>query len=263
LSTWNYLKPLAAAADLATVLDEIRESGFGAELWLDWTAAPQVFERPRWPEIRKLCSGLPALSAHTGLIKYFSLETLCEEMNLCAYLGADPLVCHPRSFGIDVSTWAPKGKRKLTAEDRSRIGVILKQACDRSLRVALENGPLNVLTQVLEVMADHPAFDHLGICIDTGHAHMHSKLYESPTLEYIRSFRDHLVHLHLHDNRGLEDEHLVPGLGTIDWPVIFAELAGYKYNGQFVFELATGDPQDSAERARNYIRDQLRTASSR
>jgi sugar phosphate isomerase/epimerase len=190
------------------------------------------------------------------------METLCEEMDLCAYLRADPLVCHPRSFGLDVSTWAHQGELKLSREDRSRIGVILKEAADRSLRLALENGPSDLLANVLEAMSDHPAFEHLGICVDTGHAHMHSRLSVSPTLEFLRTFRNYLIHLHLHDNQGEEDEHLVPGSGTIEWAEVFKELAENRYCGQFVFELAGSDPDVSAEQAKEFVQDHLHNTVS-
>lgn len=262
LSTWNHLKPYGDRADLRTVLHGIRAGGFGAELWLDWTADPQAFDRSRWPEIKDLCSGSPRLSAHTRLVKYFSMETLCEEMDLCAYLGADPLVCHPRSLGLDVSTWAPRWDLRLSSEDKRRIGIILKEAAARSIRIALENGPPDLLIQVLEEMADHPAFGHLGICIDTGHAHMHSRLYESPILKFIRDFRKSLIHLHVHDNHGEEDEHLVPGTGTIAWVEVFEELAKYEYDGQIVFELGESNPEDTANRARSFVQDHLRRAVS-
>lgn len=257
LSTWNYLKPYGNNADLGAALRRIRMQGFGAELWLDWTAAPQLFDRSRWSQIKELCSGLPSLSAHTRLIKFFSMEVLREEMDLCAYLGADPLVCHPRSFGLDVSTWSAAGGLQLGREDWNRIGNILREAAARPMRLALENGPLDLLSQVLERMADHPAFNHLGICIDTGHANMHSRLYESPAQEFIRAFKSRVIHLHLHDNRGQEDEHLVPGQGTVRWPEFLVDLERTGFNGQIVFELADSDPEAAAVSARGFVQEHL------
>jgi len=51
-------------------------------------------------------------------------------------------------------------------------------------------------------------------CLDTGHAHLSSRL----TLEtWIRQLGKNLAHLHLHDNFGKDDEHLPPGRGSIDF----------------------------------------------
>jgi sugar phosphate isomerase/epimerase len=256
-STWNYLKPYGNAADLRVALQKIESAGFGAELWLDWTADPGLLHRTRWSETKEFCSGLPALSAHSRLIKYFSMEALLEEMDLCAYLGADPLVCHPRSFGLDVSTWSSRANLQLNSRDRDRIGGILREAAARSLRVALENGPLDLLSQVLELMAGHPACDHLGICVDTGHANMHGALYESPAPQFIRFFKGRLIHLHLHDNQGQEDEHWVPGQGSIRWSEVFQQIAECGYNGHIVFELSANEPEVAAEKAREFVRSHL------
>lgn len=254
LSTWNYLQAYGSATDLRSALRTIRAGGFGVELWLNWSADPWLFKRPQWPQIRELCAGLPALSAHSALTQRFSLETLYEEMDLCAYLGADPLVCHPRTLGLDVGTLAARWDMQLNEEDIARIADILEQAAARSLRLSLENGPPDLLTHVLEQMADHPAHDYLGICIDTGHANMHSRLYESPAPQLIRRFRSRLIHLHLHDNHGERDEHLVPGQGTIGWPSVFEELIQSGYTGQMVFELADKEPEIAAERASRFVR---------
>lgn len=35
----------------------------------------------------------------------------------------------------------------------------------------------------------------------------------------------HTVSCHLHDNHGFNDEHLIPGDGTIDWNRLFSRLA--------------------------------------
>ncbi len=150
ISTWNYLKPFGDKADFKDSLAQIRSQGFGAELWLDWYADPTLFQRSNWETVKELCNGLPGLSAHTGQIHKFSLPALVEEMDLCAFLGADPLVCHPRSFGLDVGTWDLRSNLLLSKEDKDLIGIILSEAAGRSLRLALENGPLDLLEQVLE-----------------------------------------------------------------------------------------------------------------
>ncbi len=173
VSTWNYLNRFGEKADFNCSLARIRSQGFGVELWLDWYADRTTFHRSNWETVKELCHGLPSLSAHTGQIHRFSLPALIEEMDLCAYIGADPLVCHPGSLGLKAGIQDLRSNMLLNKEDRDLIGVILSEASGRSLRLALENGPLDLLQQVLEAMADHPCFGQLGICIDTGHANMH------------------------------------------------------------------------------------------
>ena len=46
-----------------------------------------------------------------------------------------------------------------------------------------------------------------------------------PIREAIRQLAPHIVTCHVHDNNGLSDQHLCPGLGTCDFDAVFEELA--------------------------------------
>ncbi|MEW5920048.1 MAG: sugar phosphate isomerase/epimerase family protein [Bacillota bacterium] len=61
----------------------------------------------------------------------------------------------------------------------------------------------------------------LRACLDTGHVNIFSSI---PITEWISSLGDYLAHFHIHDNHGIDDEHLPPGRGNID----FSWLAAYK-----------------------------------
>ncbi|HOJ23539.1 MAG TPA: sugar phosphate isomerase/epimerase family protein [Armatimonadota bacterium] len=52
----------------------------------------------------------------------------------------------------------------------------------------------------------------VGICFDTGHAHLAGHLPATAGALLPRA-----VMIHLHDNDGAEDQHLLPGCGAIDW----------------------------------------------
>ena len=47
----------------------------------------------------------------------------------------------------------------------------------------------------------------------------------------------HLITLHIHDNHGERDEHLLPGLGEIRWPEVLDALRDVDYPGVFMYEL--------------------------
>ena len=72
----------------------------------------------------------------------------------------------------------------------------------------------------------------LGFCYDAGHAHLMAKGWKSPESRpmpawggttptwdehILEKMLPHVVNCHLHDNHGIQDEHLIPGLGDIDW----------------------------------------------
>ena len=98
-------------------------------------------------------------------------------------------------------------------------------------------------------------FDNVGFCLDVGHAHLAAGLPEtshSPAKSAIElafeAFGDRLMELHVHDNKGIRDEHLWPGDGTVDFEQV-AKLAGaMKLAPIGVLEIAYDLPQPSAER---------------
>ncbi len=86
----------------------------------------------------------------------------------------------------------------------------------------------------------------IGICLDVGHAHL-----DGDVVDAIEITSGHLASIHLHDNRGRADDHLVPFDGTIDWPAAMTALQKVGYEGVLIFELATRGPaRDTLVRAR-------------
>jgi sugar phosphate isomerase/epimerase len=76
-------------------------------------------------------------------------------------------------------------------------------------------------------------FDNIGVCLDVGHANLTVGISQA-----IASFRDRIVSVHMHDNKGMKDEHLWPGDGTIDWPATIEQLKGLKTPPASVLEIS-------------------------
>lgn len=55
-------------------------------------------------------------------------------------------------------------------------------------------------------------YPDLGICFDTGHAHLMSSVHQA-----FGVLEDRIMSTHVHDNARDRDSHLWPGEGTIDW----------------------------------------------
>ncbi|MEE4356527.1 MAG: sugar phosphate isomerase/epimerase family protein [Desulfococcaceae bacterium] len=64
-----------------------------------------------------------------------------------------------------------------------------------------------------------------GFCLDIGHCKVFSRSSLKTWLESLGTF---LGQLHLHDNAGLQDEHLAPGKGTLDFPFLFQWLKEHR-----------------------------------
>lgn len=85
----------------------------------------------------------------------------------------------------------------------------------------------------------------VSICLDCGHAHVDGDLIDA-----IETVSEHLAHVHVHDNGGRTDEHLVPFDGTIDWAAALTEIQKVGYDGTLMFELAARGPaKDTLKKA--------------
>lgn len=77
--------------------------------------------------------------------------------------------------------------------------------------------------------------DHLGICLDTGHLNL-TKCQSQR--EFILAAGKHLKALHLADNEGAVDQHMMPfGRGKVDFTEVFDTLHKIGYNGLYNYEL--------------------------
>lgn len=94
----------------------------------------------------------------------------------------------------------------------------------------------------------------VGICLDTGHAHLGEDL---PAV--VHKLSGHLWMMHASDNRRHRDDHLPPGDGTINWPALLEHLEELRFNGTFILEINSSGERKSimegARRGRHYLRE--------
>ena len=250
VSTWNHLKPYGDKARLQAAVGAAIDRGLGVELWLDWTAEPAVLDRDNWQTLRRMLDGARSVSAHSSLIHRFDLGTLKQEIDLCAFVGADPLVLHPQSLSFDAGTWdASWGRARLDAAQEELVAEVVEHARSRSVRLALENGPMDLLRLVMDLSRRTAAQDVLGICVDTGHANMHRDLYPEPAAAFLEEFAPSLFQFHVSDNHGEKDDHIVPGEGNVDWEAVMTALERTGYGGPVVLELNSPGPEKAASAA--------------
>ena len=81
---------------------------------------------------------------------------------------------------------------------------------------------------------------NVGVCWDFGHAEM---VYYKPFWTNvdqawgIRLLKDRIKAVHIHDNHGKEDEHLLPFLGRIEWEKVLPALREAGFKGDLVLEV--------------------------
>lgn len=114
------------------------------------------------------------------------------------------------------------------------INEIALFAQEYSIKIALENMPIrgwtlgNSAPEVLKMISD----TQFGICFDVGHAYIQNEV--DGFLENI----DKIYHVHIHDNNGRRDEHLILGEGAIDLLSIIEKLKK-SYTGMIIIESNT------------------------
>ncbi len=79
--------------------------------------------------------------------------------------------------------------------------------------------------------------DYKAFCVDTGHTNVAVGGGCLPVEDYIRYFGNRVKMLHMHDNNGFSDQHLMPPYGNINWPEVFNALDDIGYDGYYNYEI--------------------------
>jgi sugar phosphate isomerase/epimerase len=130
---------------------------------------------------------------------------------------------------------------------RRSLEEVATAAADVGVQVAVEVIPnaLSSADALVHLIEEQLEGIDVGICLDYGHAHLMGDLGEA-----IECVGGHLRTTHVHDNRGREDDHLVPFAGSINWDTAMMETQKIGYDGILMLEVAdSGDPVDVLRRS--------------
>ncbi len=123
-----------------------------------------------------------------------------------------------------------------------------KKATDIGVKIAIENIFEDEPTHLKLLMKEIKS-KNFGLCFDTGHFNLFSKILLSDWLEIIKPY---IVEVHLHDNIKIKDLHLAIGDGNFDFRTLFRELRGE--NCVYTIEAHTVEGvQKSIERLKGYF----------
>ena len=149
----------------------------------------------------------------------YLVERYINDLKICQEKGIDLVMMH-----ITGKNTPPYNKMGL-----ERIKKIVKYAEKVKIKIALENveDP-----NYLEYVLTNVKSDFLGICFDSGHYHCYFQDKFS-----FQIFKNKIFAVHLHDNHGLKDEHLLPFDGNVDWLKIAQELKKSNYLGPIILEV--------------------------
>ncbi len=153
-------------------------------------------------------------------------------------LGAKWTAMHPRS------SYDHNFSHSRAMTDNCKCLDEYLQVCeDTGVGIALENLPIfpgasgwhffsSHFEDICEIVDKYNS-EYLGICWDTGHAHL-TRLDQAQALEYIGK---RLKITHVHSNYDDNDNHTIPTLGTIKWESIMPAFKKIGYEGPLTLEL--------------------------
>ena len=125
---------------------------------------------------------------------------------------------------------------------------INERAGGMGVKIAIEN-IFEDEPEHLRLLAKEMNSDNFGLCFDTGHFNLFSKI---PLQEWLQIIKPYIVELHLHDNSRYADQHLALGDGDFDFTTLFRELKGI--NCIHTVEAHTvEDVKKSIERLKRYV----------
>jgi sugar phosphate isomerase/epimerase len=218
--------------DIERKLRLFAEFGFKYIHWCDDWDSEALYTKENIELYRRLIEscGLKCLDVHgaeTGAIHIAAEEEdLLEEyihllenrIEFCSAIGGDAVVVHPPTDEGGSLALSRKLDRSL------HIFESVRPLCeDLGIVLAVENCyPFD--EKILGSCFERYPPEFVGFCFDSGHAHLNKNFPE------LLKFSNRLKALHLHDNRGTEDEHQPPFWGTIGWERVMQliERSGYR-----------------------------------
>jgi len=188
-------------------------------------------------------------------IRKESVGYIKEGLETAAELGAPIVsVCPGHSvFGQD--------REDASGRLSESLGNICEAAERLNLRVALEPADkyetdlVNTWSEAVELIEEVGA-TNLGVVLDNGHSHVVGEAAD----RVIPELGNRLFHVHVDDNNGLRDQHLIPGEGSFDCTPFVAARRKTSYEGFLTAELAwdyTLDPEKAALNARQRMKEML------
>lgn len=240
-----------------SVLEEIRASAFHD---IEICSSPQHLDYHSEDDVRRAGDmirelGLNPISFHAPFANRIDITSLDDEARevalaellaacrAAALLGANHVVLHP---GPEREGRPPQAEfvqhMHHAAESLNRVAAY---CCEIGVHLLLENMLPHLLfghTSDMLYLLGEISTCEVGTCLDTGHA-----LLSGDLASVIHKLSGHLQMVHINDNRGDWDAHLIPGEGSIDWRWLTGELRRHQFQGELILEMSGGEHEPVSE----------------
>ena len=215
--------------DVKATIDAIKKAGF-KNVFIEWYNKDYEWKISQEEQVKySLEQGLNIIFAHLG---YKNINDLWieEETGIVDKYKKDIEACHKYNIPMVVMHLTSKTVAPPYGEiGLKRIQEICDYAKSLNMKVAFENTKIK---GYLDYVIENIKNDNVGICFDSGHCHAHF----NDDLDFAK-FKDRIFAIHLHDNDGTDDQHLLPFDGTIDWDELIKKLKENNYEGPVTLEI--------------------------
>ena len=190
--------------------------------WQDWAK-----------NLRELAESLGVWYTHShgvGNAASRSMETM-RGFELCRILGTRYTVIHPVHKRADGSI-IDNDDEFVSINTKSYIPLI--EVAERNGVILLTENVLwgsSIRPSAISALVSEVNSPYFGWCYDTGHTNARGHSYKE-----LLGLHNAPLSLHIHDNHGAHDEHLLPGDGNIDWKECLDTLITVGYKGEIVLE---------------------------
>jgi sugar phosphate isomerase/epimerase len=153
-------------------------------------------------------------------IRKSAIDQVREAIKISSELGIDVITIHP-GYKSPLGVYF---EEKFQETNKESIKELDKIGQEFNMTLALENMPKMWISLCHDANQMMELVNETGIklCFDLGHANI------SGTIQEIMELKEDFANIHIHDNHGDRDYHLVLGEGNIDIPGILKQLSGYK-----------------------------------
>jgi len=161
-------------------------------------------------------------------IKEISVNRLLDTLKIAEIFHPQVIVCH-----TGFSDWLHYEKEnewlERAVESWTELCATAKKV---GTRILLEN-VFDESPRMLLNLVKNLGKENAGVCLDIGHMTCFTK---HPLKTWLNELGSHIEELHLHDNHGVFDEHLVMGRGNIDFNPLFQYIKDHELSPIYTLE---------------------------
>ena len=159
-------------------------------------------------------------------------------IRLCNELEIRLVNFHSHSRGLYIKD--KKGKKTVLNNLIRSLRELVEYGKKYNVEVMLENAAESYeITDLKDFKYIIDRVPDLKVHLDIGHAFLYGGMKNIEN--FIKIFKNKIVHIHIHDNNGKWDEHLPLGAGSIDYKKVIKFLKKIKYNKTITFEIFSRD----------------------